>query len=862
MSTQPSTNDDVTAVNVDANVDVVVDANAAAHPPRIHPVVSTVAAELDGDDTERLYQLCEWSEWSRVDESSVAEMTYAGYVATAAASLPPSIRRRFGHCRTPDKVDHADPWPVVYNNTDRPYDLHRRIDRATGRAEYKVVANRRIDECSVIGFLAGQVVTEEDAKQTPLTPDNHIRIERGYLQTYYGYEGDDAIVLLLDKHRNILSNIRDPATIIQTHHDTTAQQQQQQPHQRLPDILQYNIHIEVAIDEQSRLPFVILWAWLNIQAGEELTAFLSLGLWYSSDHKRLFIAARNSHWYHRNVTALEAVLSERQVNFDGAVTGNVKAQPLSVIREWELLGDENDRQNVLSDATTDAMKRIAEYDAFPLCNCVCIKKAFIGSSLSSHTKAILQTLPDFIPKSIELDEHIFHDIDPAIVRHVVNNGHDPADVEVVQVNGLTSPVRYYSPPWHPAFAVVAKRPLPAGTLLFTYAGQIEQHIQNEGSVYVYDVRPDHVQLYHPDYPKTMPDLIIDAEKYGNIARFVNDHRYRRRSEGEDEFTAVNIGHTYVVIDHLPHIIFYTTKAVKKHDELISSYGDDFWRDCMGQMLKAHAKYYDYISEYSKKLVHLARTRRIPLPLKPDVFLEKNPIFSKKTILYSCERNPTEHFVDNNDEWEVEDVMGRCMMYSIPHFHVKWKGFDESYNSWEPITNLAGCEEMIKRFERQNAVDKRRAKPAKRQSALLKSDGSGPRKRTKASNIDTTKAAESNSESKEQSTPRASSPTSMPSASSSSSSLSNASNDDVTMIDNPHTDLSVPTVRTSPLSQSPSTVDGGDVQDLSKDAEKEVILIDTDDEMISSDDDDERILPQGRHMQRKAGPRRHKQDEIK
>ena len=34
---------------------------------------------------------------------------------------------------------------------------------------------------------------------------------------------------------------------------------------------------------------------------------------------------------------------------------------------------------------------------------------------------------------------------------------------------------------------------------------------------------------------------------------------------------------------------------------------------------------------------------------------------------------------------------------IDMFHVKWKGYDSKQNTWEPLANLAGCEDFVAQF---------------------------------------------------------------------------------------------------------------------------------------------------------------------
>jgi hypothetical protein len=46
------------------------------------------------------------------------------------------------------------------------------------------------------------------------------------------------------------------------------------------------------------------------------------------------------------------------------------------------------------------------------------------------------------------------------------------------------------------------------------------------------------------------------------------------------------------------------------------------------------------------------------------------------------------------------------------YYIKWKGYSDKDCTWEPAENLSGCKQMVKEFERRNAiVDEGKEKPA-------------------------------------------------------------------------------------------------------------------------------------------------------
>ena len=61
------------------------------------------------------------------------------------------------------------------------------------------------------------------------------------------------------------------------------------------------------------------------------------------------------------------------------------------------------------------------------------------------------------------------------------------------------------------------------------------------------------------------------------------------------------------------------------------------------------------------------------------------------------RTPTSAFdpAAGKDIYEPEKIIAkRTVKGGESQWQVKWKGYDSKDNTWEPIGNLAGCEDMI------------------------------------------------------------------------------------------------------------------------------------------------------------------------
>jgi hypothetical protein len=88
---------------------------------------------------------------------------------------------------------------------------------------------------------------------------------------------------------------------------------------------------------------------------------------------------------------------------------------------------------------------------------------------------------------------------------------------------------------------------------------------------------------------------------------------------------------------------------------------------------------------------------------PDSMRRIHPVFHI-SLLEPAPRDATLaeniELEDETGEYEVEQILDMQRINNQPFYLIKWKGYDTSENTWEPIDNLINCQLLLQNYHQQ------------------------------------------------------------------------------------------------------------------------------------------------------------------
>uniref|UniRef100_A0AC35GQE5 Chromo domain-containing protein n=1 Tax=Panagrolaimus sp. PS1159 TaxID=55785 RepID=A0AC35GQE5_9BILA len=70
-----------------------------------------------------------------------------------------------------------------------------------------------------------------------------------------------------------------------------------------------------------------------------------------------------------------------------------------------------------------------------------------------------------------------------------------------------------------------------------------------------------------------------------------------------------------------------------------------------------------------------------------------------------------------NEYVVEKILNKKGYGKSLRYLIKWQGYDDTSNTWEPVENC-GCPDLIKKFEEDHAKTNRKSKKSEKPAARL------------------------------------------------------------------------------------------------------------------------------------------------
>ena len=546
-------------------------------------------------------------------DSDIPQMTKNGYVRLARGTLSEETVHFIQSCTSEAapglswtvedaRAITAAPEPTKEDRSRQP--LLGIIDCGSsvfGVQEFRFIAQRAIKCGQLIGFHGGQLMEDAEHKQHP-SSNMCLHIPREEL-AICEYEGP-SLTLCCENHQNFGALIRPPedACTEITRDDTKVARQlfggDLGPVQGNHLV---NVKLNFFIDKASGVVFALLVAARRIPAGHELLLVRTLGSFISDQHFQLMMGGRQCHHIHARLRQLERALVMHRIKEEGG-DGPEDIDQLTLKQQAELIENivpeytpctspkekKSGRSAPVNSVAPLKSAHIFDIpfkmvhapktkpcelpDVFDHTQVVHTRRAFLATAAQAEDPQLVkllarqpENLPDYLYSFNGRQKFI---VDKDQLKFVLEHGFDYRLLYVAEDISLHSAVRLFSIPPQPSFGVYAKQHIPGGTFLYAYVGQMRKEgLQDKTSDYIYGVPADVVREVLPEWD--LPEMTIDAKRFGSVGRLVNDNRYRSMKAYSNDEASINVESRWAFWHGMIHFAFYAAKPIRKDQELVT-----------------------------------------------------------------------------------------------------------------------------------------------------------------------------------------------------------------------------------------------------------------------------------------------------
>ena len=193
-----------------------------------------------------------------------------------------------------------------------------------------------------------------------------------------------------------------------------------------------------------------------------------------------------------------------------------------------------------------------------------------------------------------------------------------------------------------------------------------------------------------------PRFTIDLRPFSNHPVPAAEEMAKRLKSIHEDLTEL------IKVTQNPQARYYDAR----HKHVEYNVGDKVWLMSSNIRTQCPSKKLDWKRLGPYPIVEKIGTQAYRLQLPPS--LKVHPVFhvslldpyKESEIPGRTQPPPPPIVIEDQFEYEVEEILNSCLVRNRLFYLVKWKGYPASDNSWEPVAHLTNCKDLIISFHSQ------------------------------------------------------------------------------------------------------------------------------------------------------------------